>query len=321
MNIVVLDGKVLNPGDVDWGPCEALGACTVYDDTGPSDLAERTKDADVVLVNKVVLGKEESELLSHVGFIGVLATGYNTIDLDAFRAKGIPVANVVSYGVEDVAQHAFALILELCRHISLHSDAVKEGEWARKNIWCYWKKTPICLANKTLGIVGYGAIGSCLGKMANAFGMRVLATNRSPKQAPNYSPFAFVSMDELFRQSDVISLHCPLTRETEHLVNAARLQIMRDGAILINTARGPLLDEEACAKALESGKLGGLGVDVLSVEPPRADNPLLKAPNTLITPHIAWATSRARQRIIDLMADNIRAWREGHPRNIVNGVA
>ncbi|MCR4667558.1 MAG: D-2-hydroxyacid dehydrogenase [Desulfovibrio sp.] len=318
MKIVILDGKVLNPGDIDWSPIERLGECVVYDDTPPSEVQSRGRGADVVLVNKVVLGAWECSLLTDVGMVGVLATGYNNIDLDAFRARHIPVCNVVSYGVQDVAEHAFALLLELVRHTSLHSDSVKAGEWTDRNVWCYWKKTPRCLSGLTLGIFGFGAIGSCLGRLAHAFGMNIIACSRSRELRPEYSPFAYVEPEELFRQSDVISLHCPLTPETEGLINEKSLAMMRNGVILLNTSRGPLLDEVACARALESGKLGGLGVDVLSQEPPCADAPLLNAPNTLITPHIAWATTRARQKIIDLMAENIIAWQNGKPIHVVN---
>ena len=320
MNITILDGGVLNPGDVDWSPLARLGQLRVFADTQGRDLAERCAGQDVLLINKTPIGRQELEAIRDVRMVGVLATGYNNIDVDALAEKNIPVCNVKAYGVEDVAQHAIALLLELCRQTSLHSASVKSGEWNRLDTWCYWKKTPVCLAGKTMGIVGYGAIGQAVARIAHALGMSVLAASRSPKPAPDFQPFAFAAPAEIWAESDVISLHCPLTPETKHIVNAYTIAAMRQGAILLNTARGPLVDEQAAAQALHSGQLGGLGTDVLAVEPPERDNPLLSAPNTLITPHIAWATARARQRIIDLMAENISNWLKGQPCNAVNGV-
>ena len=319
LNIVILDGKVLNPGDVDWSPLEALGKLTIYDETKADQLAERVKGQQVVLVNKTLLGQSELPLFADTKLICALATGYNNIDIKAFRQADIPVCNVVAYGVDDVAQHAIAMLLELCRSTTLHTSSVKAGDWGRGGTWCYWLKTPICLAGLTLGIIGYGSIGQCLGRIGHGLGMQVLAYNRSPKPKPDYTPFEFAtSLDELFAKSDVISLHCPLTEETARIINAESIAKMRDGVILLNTARGPLLDEQACADALKSGKMRGLGVDVLAVEPPVKDNPILTAPNTIITPHIAWATTKARQNIIDLTAENIKQWIDGHPINVVN---
>ena len=321
MHIVILDGKVLNPGDVTWAPIQELGHVTIFDDTTHEQLADRIHGQQVVLVNKTLLQKADIPLFQDVKLICALATGYNNIDVAAFGQAKIPVCNVVAYGVEDVAQHAMAMLLELCRSTTLHSNSVKSGDWTKSGSWCYWLKTPICLKGLTLGIIGFGAIGQCMGRLGHAFGMRVLALSHSPKPAPDYTPFAFVnSLDELLAEADVISLHCPLTQETKHIIDAKALANMRRGAILLNTARGPLLDEAACAEALTSGQLGGLGVDVLAIEPPTADNPLLHAPNTIITPHIAWATTHARQRIIDLTAKNIRQWRDGQPINVVNNV-
>ncbi|MBQ7608062.1 MAG: D-2-hydroxyacid dehydrogenase [Desulfovibrionaceae bacterium] len=318
MNIVVLDGAVLNPGDISWAPLEAIGTLCVYPETQPEAIVERCLHADVVLVNKVRLDGHLVDALSHVRFIGLLATGYDNVDTKAFAQKNIPVTNVVAYGVPDVAEHAMTLLLELCHNTTLHSESVKRGKWA--GTWCYWEKSPRCLSGSTMGIIGFGRIGRRVGELAHAFGMRVLTEKRKNADVPAYSPFAFVSRDELFASSDVLSLHCPLTEETRGLINAETIQRMKDGVLIINTARGPLIDEEACAAALQSGKIGGLGTDVLAVEPPKPDNPLLCAPNTLITPHMAWATTQARQRIIDRTRDNIVHWFAGNPTCVVNGV-
>lgn len=316
MRIAILDGGVLNPGDVDWGPIAALGETTIYDTTSPEQVVERAKGQDVLVVNKVLLGSELAQALTDVKLVALLATGYNNVDTAAFAARHVPVCNVVAYGVQDVAQHAMSLLLELCRNIRLHSDSVKAGEW--RDTWCYWKKSPVCLAGLTLGVVGFGAIGRCMAELGHAFGMDVVAYNRSRNNAPDWQPFSYVDLPELFACAHVISLHCPLNEQSHHIINAKSIASMQRGSIIINTARGPLLDEAACAAALASGQLGGLGVDVLVEEPPKPDNPLLSAPNTLITPHIAWATTRARQNIIDLTAKNIVAWQAGTPINVVN---
>ncbi|MCR5562065.1 MAG: D-2-hydroxyacid dehydrogenase [Desulfovibrio sp.] len=320
MKIVILDGAVLNPGDVDWSPVTSLGETVIHAETSPAELAEHVAGADVVLTNKTPLRRDDMDTLRHVRMVGVLATGYNVVDIDALAERGIPVCNVVAYGVGDVAQHAMALLLELCRRTSLHTESVRQGEWQACGSWCYWKVPPICLEGLTMGLVGFGSIGRRMGELAHAFGMNVQACCRTPREPPSYRPFAFVDMARLLETSDVVSLHCPLTDETRQCINARSLASMRRGAILLNTARGGLVDEAAAAEALRSGRLGGLGTDVLSSEPPTADNPLLAAPNTLITPHIAWATARARQNIIDLTAENIRCWQAGAPVNVVNGV-
>lgn len=320
MKIAILDGAVLNPGDVDWSPITALGETVIHADTSPAQLAEHAAGADVVLTNKTPLRREDLDKLPEARMVGVLATGYNVVDIAALAERGIPVCNVVAYGVGDVAQHAMALLLELCRRTSLHTESVRRGEWQACGSWCYWKVPPVCLEGLTLGLVGFGGIGRRMGELGHAFGMNVLACCRTPKNPPSYSPFAFATMTRLLEAADVVSLHCPLTEETRQCINARSLSLMRRGAILLNTARGELVDEAAAAAALHSGRLGGLGTDVLSEEPPRADNPLLAAPNTLITPHIAWATSRARQNIINLTAENIRRWQAGTPVNVVNGI-
>lgn len=320
MKITVLDGAILNPGDVDWSPLEALGEVEVFAETSPDQLAQRVVGADVILTNKALISRQDLPALSGIGMIGILATGYNVVDVEAMAEAGIPVCNVVAYGVDDVAQHVMALLLELCRHTSLHTESVRAGEWQASGQWCYWKTTPVCLEGKTMGLIGFGSIGRRVGELAHAFGMSVLANCRTPKNPPTYSPFAFASLEQVLAGSDVISLHCPLSPQTKAMINAKSLGRVRHGAILINTARGPLLDEAAVAAALRGGRLGGFGADVLSSEPPARDNPLLSTPNTLLTPHNSWATAKARQNIINLTAENIRRWQEGKPINVVNGV-
>lgn len=318
MKIVVLDGAILNPGDVSWKPLEALGELTVHDATSPAELASRAEGADILLTNKTCLRQADLPALTSVRMVGVLATGYNVVDIDALGEQGIPVCNVVAYGVDDVAQHVMALLLELCRHTSEHTTSVRAGDWERSGQWCYWKRTPICLEGLTMGIIGFGSIGRRVGELAHAFGLNVLATCRTPRNPPSYASFAFVPLEQLLAGSDIVALHCPLTPQTENLINVKSLARMKRGAILLNTARGQLVDEAAVAAALRSGQLAGFGTDVLSAEPPAPDNPLLSAPNILITPHMAWATARARQNIINLTAENIRRWQDGHPVNVVN---
>lgn len=320
MKIVVLDGELLNPGDIDWAPLEDLGELTVYPDTEQADFHARVAGADVVCVNKVPVRGERVSDMAECGLLGVLATGTNIADLDALAKAGIPVCNVPAYGVEDVAQHALALLMELARDTAGHSASVKRGEWSASGQWCYWLKTPLCLAGLNLGIIGFGAIGQALGRMGRAMGMNVLAYSRHRDAQTDY-PFTWASLEEIWSQADVISLHCPLTPQTAKIINAKTLAAMRPGAILINTARGGLVDEDAAADALLTGKLAGLGVDVLATEPPSPDNPLLTAPNTLITPHMAWATRNARRKIIAIMAENIAAWQAGAPQNVVNPAA
>ena len=321
MKIVVLDGAILNPGDVDWAPISEIGELSVYDATPPGKVIERAGEADVLLTNKTPLKRKDIEKLRQVKLVCILATGYNVVDIEACAERDIPVCNVVAYGVDDVAQHTMAMLLEICRNVSMHTESVKAGEWKKVNAWCYWKKTPLCLEGLTMGVIGFGSIGRRVGELAHAFGMSVLADCPHPKNPPHYSPFAFASLDQILASSDVISLHCPLTPQTHEIINADTMAKMRDGVILLNTARGGLINEADAAKALKSGKLYALGTDVLSTEPPGAANPLLKAPNTVITPHIAWATVKARQNIITLTAENIRRWKQGTPVNVVNGVS
>lgn len=318
MKIVVLDGATLNPGDVSWQPVAVLGQFDSYGDTGKDDFAERVAGADVVLVNKVKIGAENLADLSACRLIGVLATGTNNLDLPALAEAGITACNVPAYGAEDVAQHAIALLMELARGTGRHTRSVLSGEWSSRGEWCYWLKTPLCLAGMNMGIVGFGTIGRVTGRIGAALGMKILAWSRSRKATAEY-PFSWAVLDEIWEVADVISLHCPLTPQTEKLINPGSIAAMRDGTIIINTARGGLVDEMAVANALHNGKLGGFGCDVLSVEPPGMDNPLFSAPNVLITPHMAWASARARQKIIDITADNIMAFLAGTPQNVVNG--
>lgn len=320
MKICILDGKILNPGDVDWSPLKSFGELVIYDQTNPEEFLEHIQGAEILLTNKVPLKKSHLKDLPNLRFIGVLATGYDVVDINAFAEKNIPVCNVVSYCTDDVAQHTFALILELCRHISLHSLSVKNGDWKASGQWCYWQKTPISLASLTLGIIGFGATGRRVAELGHAFSMKVKAYCPNPKNPPDYPDFSFVSLEKLLATSDIISLHCPLNDHTREIINQEHLKIMKDGALLVNVSRGGLLNESDVAKALKSGKLAGLAVDVLAKEPATASNPLLNAPNTFITPHIAWATKNARQNIIDLMAENIHRWQNGTPINVVNGV-
>lgn len=316
MKIVVLDGYTANPGDLDWAPLSALGELVVYERTPAALTLERAAGAQVILTNKVLLGAAEMAALPELRYVGVLATGYNVVDVVAARERGIVVTNVPAYSTPSVAQHVFALLLELTRGVGRHADLVREGRWSASPDFAFWDTPQVELAGLTFGIVGFGAIGQAVARVAQAFGMRVLVQTRTPDSA-KWPGVSFVGLDELFAQADVVSLHCPLTDETRHLVNAARLATMKPTAYLINTGRGPLVDESVLAAALQAGQIAGAGLDVLSQEPPLAVNPLLTAPNCVITPHLAWATRAARQRLLDTAAANVRAFVEGHPQNRV----
>jgi glycerate dehydrogenase len=318
MNIVVLDGHTLNPGDLSWDELKALGPCEILDRTPPGEVAARAANADIVIINKAVVHRAQIETMPKLKYIGVTATGYNVVDVEAAKERGILVTNVPTYGTRSVAQHTFALLLELTQHAGHHAQTVRDGRWVRSVDWCYWDKPLVELDGLTMGIVGYGRIGQAVAKLAEAFGMKVItsASSSGRKREPNV---AVVDLDYLFSESDVVSLHCPLTPETKHLVNARRLARMKPAAFLLNTSRGPLVDEAALADALNSGRLAGAAMDVLSVEPPRAENPLLNAKNCLITPHIAWATRAARARLMKTAVDNVRAFLEGKPQNVVSG--
>jgi len=319
MKIVVLDGYALNPGDLSWDALEALGPCEIHDRTAPGDVLARAREAQIVLTNKTVLSAEIIEQLPELRYIGVLATGYNVVDADAARERGIPVTNVPVYSTRSVAQMVFAHLLNLTHHVGEHSASARGGRWQGCEDFCYWEYPPIELAGMTMGIVGLGRIGRAVAQLALAFGMNVLAFDKYAQDPPP-DGVALVDLDDLFRRSDVVSLHCQLTDETEHMVNAERLALMKPSAFLINTSRGPVVDEDALADALNAGRIAAAGLDVLSTEPPSADNPLLKAGNCYLTPHIAWATKAARQRLMETAVQNIRAFLEGRPQNVVNGV-
>jgi glycerate dehydrogenase len=315
-SIVVLDGHCLNPGDLNWKGLEALGQCTVYERTSAEQLPERLRNADMVLTNKVSLRRELLSGQSRLKYIGVTATGYNIIDVDAARELGIVVTNVPTYGTTSVAQMVFAHLINLTQRVGDHARAVRDGRWASSADWCFWDFPLVELSGMTMGIVGFGRIGWATAQLAQAFGMKVIAHNRSA--IASSSKVRQFDLDALFRDSDVVSLHCPLTAETARLVNRERLAMMKPTAFLINTSRGGLIDEEALADALNSGRLAGAGLDVLDAEPPAVGNPLFTAQNCYITPHIAWATKASRQRLLDLAVQNVAEFLAGRPRNVVN---
>ena len=317
MKIVILDGFTLNPGDLSWDGLKSLGDCEIYDRTSPDEVVKRAADAELVLTNKTVLTREQINRLPKLKYIGVLATGYNIVDVAAARERGVPVTNVPTYGTRSVAQMTFALLLELTQHVGYHAQTVDEGRWARSPDFCYWDYPLMELDGLTMGIVGFGRIGRTVADLAVAFGMKVLAHSRTIPQEKSQN-IDFVDLSRLFRTADVVSLHCPLTTETKHLVNAERLSSMKPTAFLLNTSRGPLIDEPALAKALNSDQIAGAAVDVLEAEPPRADNPLFTAKNCLITPHIAWATRSARARLMATAVANAKAFLDGKLQNVVN---
>jgi glycerate dehydrogenase len=316
VNIVVLDGFTLNPGDLSWSDLNSLGACTVYDRTAPADLLPRATGAQILLTNKTELTEDSLQRLPELKYIGVLATGTNVVHLAAARARGIPVTNVPAYGTKSVAQLTFALLLELALHTAHHAQSVREGRWTHSVDWCYWDHPLIELDGLTLGLVGFGRIGRAVSEIAATFGMNVIVYDPALKAPP--PTVRSVTLETLFHESDVVSLHCPLTPQSRQFVNAERLALMKPTAFLINTSRGPLVDEPALAEALNAGRLAGAGLDVLSAEPPPATNPLLSARNCLITPHLAWATRAARARLMTIAVENVRAFLQGNPQNVVN---
>ena len=319
MKIVLLDGEALNPGDLSWAPLEAIGALTVYPQgtNDPEEVIRRIGDAEIVLCNKTPVGRTVFERCPKLKLLCVVATGYNVVDTQAAKDHGVAVCNVPAYGTEMVAQFAIGLLLETCHHVQQHSDSVHAGDWERCPNFCYWNSPIIELAGKTMGIVGFGRIGRAVGRIATALGMRVLATGSRPC-AEGLEIAEYVDFDTLLARSDVISLHCPLFPETERLINRESIARMKDGAILLNNSRGGLIDEQAVADALNSGKLYAAAVDVVTREPIVGSNPLLTAKNCLITPHISWAATACRQRIVDITAENIRAFLSGTPQNVVN---
>ena len=316
MKIVVLDGYTLNPGDLSWDRLKALGSCEIHDRTAPENILERSKDAEIILTNKTVLDRKTIFSLPKLKYIGVLATGYNVVDIAAAKEKEIAVTNIPTYGTRSVAQMAFALILELAQHAGHHSDTVHEGRWSKSKDFCYWDFPLVELEGLTIGLVGFGRIGQATAEVAKSFGMKILAYDNYVKESP--MPGAkMIDLDTLFRESDIISLHCPLTDENKGFINKSRLSMMKKNAFLINTSRGPLINEQDLADALNSGQIAGAGMDVLSSEPPKPDNPLLKAKNCIITPHIAWATQSARKRLMNIAVENVKAFIDGNPTNVV----
>lgn len=324
MKIVILDGYAENPGDLSWEGFEKLGELTVYDRTPRENVKEilrRIGDAEIICTNKTLIGREVIERAPKLRYIGVLATGYNVVDVDAAAERGIPVTNIPSYGTAAVAQHMMALLLEICNRTGHHSQAVHEGRWQRSEDFCFWDYPLMELAGKTVGIIGYGHIGKAAARLAGAFGMKVIACRRpghSVLENVQDDGVSMVTIEELFERADVISVHCPLFPETEGLICRENISKMKDGVIIINTARGPIVREKDLAEALNSGKVYAAGVDVVSTEPIRDDNPLLTARNCFITPHIAWASRESRQRLMDTAVDNLRAFLAGEPVNVVN---
>lgn len=312
MKIVILDGYTENPGDLSWSELEKLGTVKVYDRTNERDICTRIDDAEIVLTNKTPITKTVMEKCSNIKLIAVLATGYNIVDVVAAKERGIFVSNVPTYGTTAVAQYVFALLLEICHHVGEHSACVHRGDWENSTDWCFWNHPLIELAGKTMGIIGYGRIGKTTANIAKAFGMNVLAYDNM-EQAPE-----IVALEELLEKSDVISLHCPLFPDTRGMINKNTIAKMKDGVIIINTSRGPLIEEDDLKEALDSGKVAYAAVDVVSTEPIRGDNPLLSCKNCFITPHIAWAPKESRQRLMDIVVDNVKQYMNGVPVNVVN---
>jgi glycerate dehydrogenase len=319
INIVVTDGFTLNPGDNPWDAIGALGRLTVHERTAPSELIPRGREAEILVVNKTPISAEALAALPRLRFITVSATGYDCVDVVAAGRRGIPVSNVPIYGTDSVAQYVFSAILHVWHNISGHDAAVKAGEWGRQPDWSFWKRPLVELRGKTMGIVGFGRIGRRVGELAHAFGMDVMACDAFRGEDPGFAPFAWAGIEEVFSRSDVVSVHCPLTPDNQRFVNRKLLQRMRPSSLFINAARGPLVNEGDLAEALKAGWIAGAVVDVLSAEPVRPENPLLTAPNIVITPHLAWAAREARQRLMRATAENVRAFLDGRPQRLVNG--
>lgn len=321
MKIVVLDGFTENPGDLTWDGLAALGELTVYDRTAYQEdplIAERIGDAEIIVINKTPISRATMDRCPNIRLIAVLATGYNVVDYQYAHEKGIPVVNVPTYGTMSVSQYSIALLLELCHHIGHHSDTVFSGKWQNNIDWCYWDYPLIELDGKTMGIIGFGRIGQAEGRIARTMGMRVLAHDLHPTDAGK-AIGEYVDLETIYREADVITLHCNLTKENTGMINKASIARMKDGVLLINNARGQLIVEQDVADALNSGKIAGCALDVVSTEPIRDDNPLLQAKNCIITPHISWAPKESRQRIMDCTAENVRAFLENKPIHVVNG--
>lgn len=317
MKIVILDGFTLNPGDLSWADFKSLAKCEIHDRTAPEDTVKRSQDAEIIITNKTVISRDIIGKLPQLKYIGVLATGYNVVDIDAAKEKGIIVTNIPAYSTKSVAQLTFAHILNLTQRVKDHAESVRFGDWCKSKDFSYWNFNLIELSGLTLGIIGLGNIGRQVAKLANAFGMKVIAYNKRPKKSDDF--VEMVSLEDAFSQSDFLSLHCPLNSDTEKLVNRERLSLMKKGSFLINTSRGGLIDEQALDECLEKGIIAGAGLDVLSTEPPLPDNPLLTARNCYVTPHIAWATRAARSRLMQTAVENIKAFLDGNPQNIIKG--
>lgn len=317
MKIVILDGYTENPGDLSWEGFESLGTLTVYDRTEPNEIVSRIGDAEAVIVNKCPITAETMDACPELRYVGVLATGYNVVDVAAAKERHIAVTNIPTYGTTAVAQMVFAHLLAICQHVEAHSAAVHNGEWNTNPDWCFWNYPLVELAGKTMGIVGFGRIGQTVAGIARALGMNVLAFDRHENETGR-ALARYVSLEELLAQSDVISMHCPLFPETERMINRNTIAQMKDGVYFINTSRGQLVDEQALADALNSGKVAHAGLDVVYTEPIRTDNPLLRAKNCFITPHIAWAPKESRKRLMDIAVDNLAKFAEGKPVNVVN---
>jgi glycerate dehydrogenase len=317
MKIIVLDGYTLNPGDLSWDELKRFGDVVIYDRTPVDKIVERATGAEIVYTNKTPLNKEVLNQLTSLKFIGVLATGYNVVDTQAAKDNGIVVTNIPGYGTDSVAQLTFALLLELCHHVQRHSDSVMQGKWSQSVDFCYWDYPLMELSGKTMGIIGFGNIGSKVADIATVFGMNIIANSKPETDESHRKNFKWASVDQLLEQSDAVSIHCPLFPETKGLINKERLRKMKKSAFLLNTSRGPIIVEEDLAEALNNGWIAGAGIDVLSVEPPSKDHPLFSAKNCIITPHIAWATKEARTRLMDVAISNLSAFINGKPVNVV----
>lgn len=320
MKIVILDGHVLNPGDLSWDGFRALGEVTVYERTAPEEAVARIGDAPCIITNKVLITREVMDACPDLRYVGVLATGYNVVDIEEANRRGIVVTNIPAYSTPSVAQMAIALLLEVCLHVGAHSQSVHAGDWTACRDFAYWHYPLIELSGKTMGIIGFGSTGQATARVAQALGMRILVHTRTQRPELLTGDMRFATLDELLAQSDVVSLHCPLTDATQHLICEKTLARIKRGAIVINTGRGPLVDDAAVRRALEDGTLSAYAADVLTVEPPREGNPLLGAPNCILTPHIAWAPLESRTRLMNTAVSNLRAYLEGAPRNVVAGL-
>lgn len=319
MKIVILDGHTLNPGDLSWDGIRAFGETMIYQWTAPENTVEHIGDSDVVLTNKTELTGDVIRSCPNIRYIGCLSTGYNVVDLEAANERGILVTNIPAYSTDAVAQFTFALLLEMASRVGIHAEAVSEGQWSQCKDFCFWNKPLMELKGKTMGIIGFGAIGQAVAKLAVAFGMKVLAYRRHPDPALDTKDCQQVSLEEVYRCADILSLHCPLNEDSREMINKDSLSKMKRGVILINTGRGPLIREADLREALESGQVAMAAADVVSVEPIKETNPLLGAPNMIITPHIAWAPLETRQRLMGMAVENLQAYKDGHPIHVVNG--